>query len=78
MATPIADVTAMVDDDHKHKANLAKVARDLKDKGFVLTELLGEIGVLTESVPANALTDVSAVPGVSAVEENRTDYRTQQ
>lgn len=72
----IVDVTVMVDDDHK--GSLAKVARDLKDKGFVLTESLGEIGVLTGGVPANALTDLSAVPGVSAVEENRTDYRTQQ
>ena len=70
------DVTVMVNDEHKDK--LAQVAHALKIKGFVLTESLGEIGVLTGSVPANALADLSAVPGVSAVEENRTDYHTQQ
>jgi hypothetical protein len=76
MSKKKVDVTVMVNDDHKDK--LAEVARALKVKGFVLAESLGAIGALTGSVPANALSDLSAVPGVSAVEENRTDYRTQQ
>jgi hypothetical protein len=56
---------------------LLDVAKDLKDKGFVLNELLGEIGVITGSAPAAALAKLSTVPGVSAVEQERTDYRTQ-
>ena len=70
------DVTVMVDDDHKDK--LTEVAARLKKKGFVLTKSLGGIGCLIGSCPAEALTDLSAVPGVSAVEVNRTDYRPQQ
>lgn len=63
--------------DEAHKENLAKLASGLKDKGFVLKESLGAIGVLTGSVPAKSLAALSTVPGVSAVEEERTDYRTQ-
>ena len=68
-------VTVLVDDTHKD--NLAGVAKGLKAKGFVLGESLEAIGALTGSVPAAALPALSAVPGVSAVEEERTDYRTQ-
>lgn len=71
----MVDVTVMVDDDHKD--NQADVARDLKVKGFVLNESLEGIGVLTGSVPVASLAALSGVVGVFAVEENRTDYRTQ-
>jgi hypothetical protein len=68
-------VTVLVDDSHKD--NLTGVAKDLKDKGFVLKKSLKEIGVLTGTVPPAALATLSSVRGVSAVEEERTDYRTQ-
>jgi hypothetical protein len=64
--------------DEAHKDNLAELANDLKDKGFVLKESLSALGVLTGSVPATSLAALSTVPGVSAVEEERTDYHTQQ
>ena len=48
------------------------------DPGPVLAESLGEVGVLTGSMPAAGIAALSAVAGVSAIEENRTDYRTQQ
>jgi hypothetical protein len=70
------NVTVLVDE--AHKDNLKGVANELKDKGFVLKKSLGEIGVLTGSVPTTALAALSSVAGVSAVEEERTDYRTQQ
>ncbi len=38
-----------------HKDNVAKVARLLKGKGFVLNETLEAIGVLTGSAPATAV-----------------------
>ena len=70
------DVTVMVDEDHRDK--LAQVAGHLKSKGFVLAQSLGELGVLTGSAPADAIAELSAVAGVAAVEESRTDYRTQE
>jgi hypothetical protein len=69
------NVTVLVDE--AHKDNLAEVASDLKDKGFVLKESLSALCVLTGSVPAASFAALSKVPGVSAVEEERTDYRTQ-
>lgn len=73
--TKSINITVLVDD--MHKDNLPGVAKDLKDKGFVLNALLGEIGVITGSAPSAALAKLATVPGVSAVEQERTDYRTQ-
>lgn len=70
------DVTVLVAEDHKD--DVKKVARDLRSKGFVLREALEAIGVLTGSVPAEDVATLSDVAGVSAVEENRTDYHPQQ
>jgi hypothetical protein len=70
------NVTVLVDE--AHRENLTDLTKRLKDKGFVLKEPLGAIGVLIGSVPAASLASLSTVPGVSAVEEERTDYRTQQ
>lgn len=49
----------------------------LKREGFVLSEPLEGIGVLIGSVSATSLDKIAAVEGVSAVEENRSDYRIQ-
>lgn len=70
------NVTVLVD--VAHKENMAELANDLKDSGFVLKESLDAVGVFTGSVDAAALAGLSAVPGVFAVEEERTDYHTQQ
>jgi hypothetical protein len=69
------DVTVLVAETHWE--NMAEVARTLKGKGFVLKESLAEIGVLTGSVPATSLNTLATVPGVTTVEEQRTDYRPQ-
>lgn len=69
------NVTILVDE--IHKANLAGLAKVLKAKGFVLKETLEAIGVLTGCVAPTALAALSSVPGVVAVEEERTDYRIQ-
>ncbi len=71
----MVEVTVMVDD--AHKDDMSAVARKLKTEGFVLGELLEGIGVITGKVPAAAVAALSGVTGVSAVEENRSDYRTQ-
>ena len=70
------NVTVLVDE--AHRKDMTDLEKRLKDKGFVLREPLDAIGVLTGSVPAASLTALSKVTGVSAVEEERTDYRTQQ
>lgn len=69
------DVTVLVDD--SRRGDMASVARDLKNKGFVVNQSLDAIGILTGSAPAHALESLSSVPGVSAVERNRTDFRPQ-
>jgi hypothetical protein len=69
------NVSVLVDEAHKDK--LAEVTKALKAKGFILKETLEAIGVLSGSVPASALSALSSVPGVSTVEKERTDYRTQ-
>jgi hypothetical protein len=69
------NVTVLVDEAHKHK--LTHVTKELKEKGFVLKESLGEIGVLTGSVPPASLATLSTVTGVTSVEEERSDYHTQ-
>ncbi len=70
------NVTVLVDE--AHRDNMAGLINQLKDKGFVLRESLDAVGVLTGSVAATALAGLSTVPGVSAVEEERSDYHTQQ
>lgn len=68
-------ITVLADD--AHKDNLMGLAETLKHKGFVLKQSLDALGVLTGSVDPTKLEGLSAVPGVSAVEEERTDYHTQ-
>lgn len=69
------NVSVMVDD--AHRENLSGVAKALEKEGFVLTASLDEIGVLSGSVEKAALPRLSAVEGVTAIEQERGDYRTQ-
>lgn len=71
----MVEVTVTVDDGHKD--DMPAVAGRLKAEGFVLGELLEGIGVMTGKAPATAVAALRGATGVSAVEENRTDYRTQ-
>ncbi|GEM_PF-830341 len=69
------NVTVLVADTRRD--DLSGVVNDLKDEGFVLKESLDAIGVITGSVPTAAFAKLRKVPGVSAVERERTDYRPQ-
>jgi hypothetical protein len=69
-------VTVKIDDNYLDR--LDDVVSRLKSKGFVLSTSLDAIGVLTGSVSAASLDKIAAVEGVSAVEEERSDYHTQQ
>lgn len=69
-------VSVIVMVDESHKDSLGELASNLKAKGFVLNETLGAIGVLSGSVPVDSLAELSTVPGVLGVEEERNDYRT--
>jgi len=69
-------VTVVVDD--AHKDSLGKVTQALQKKGFVLERSLGEIGVLSGTVAKAAVSGLSTVKGVSTVEQDRDDYRTQE
>lgn len=70
-------INVSVSVDPNYQGGLSTVAAALKSKGFVLKESLDAIGVLTGSVPADALADLSGVAGVSSVEQERSDYHTQ-
>ena len=69
-------VTVLVDD--AHKDDLSGLVAALKDKGFVLRDSLEAVGVLIGTVPATSMGGLSSVPGVPAVEQERTDYHTQE
>ena len=71
----LVKVTVAVDD--LRKDDLNGVASDLREKGFELNESMDAIGILTGKVRAAAVDSLSAVTGVSAVELDRDDYRTQ-
>ena len=69
-------VSVVVDDAHREK--MRDVVRDLKKKGFVLEQTHQEIGVLSGTVAQGSVGKLSSVRGVSAVQEDRDDYRTQE
>ncbi|MFN6105305.1 MAG: hypothetical protein ACK5EA_12795 [Planctomycetaceae bacterium] len=69
------NVTILVAETHHH--DLDGLKNLLKNQGFVLKQSLDAVGVLTGSVAPSALSALSSIPGVSAVEEERTDYHTQ-
>ena len=71
----MVEVTVTVDDAHRGK--LAQVAKGLRAEGFVLSASMDAIGVLAGKVPAENVDKLAGVAGVTAVERNRTDYRTQ-
>jgi hypothetical protein len=60
-------VTITVDDRYR----LRDVARDLRDKGFVLVKILDNIGVLIGTCPEPALSKLPEVRGVLAIEKSR-------
>jgi hypothetical protein len=62
----------------EHQKQVKTLIGKLKKKGFVLSESLPGIGVLTGSVPADGVEDLKDVDGVEHVQENRTDYTTQK
>jgi hypothetical protein len=70
-------VNVSVQIDQSQSNNVARVVRALKHKGFVLREALDAIGVITGSAPVEAISALASIPGVSAVEQERNDYRTQ-
>jgi len=72
----LVDIIVVVDE--AHKDNMAGVVHNLQQKGFVLKQSLDAVGVLTGTIATAKLPELAAVPGVSAVEQERTDYRTQQ
>jgi hypothetical protein len=63
------DVTVTVAD--SHTGELDDVARRLALAGLDVEQVLGALGVVTGSVEASQLASLHAVPGVAAVEEQR-------
>jgi hypothetical protein len=75
---PQKKLAVIVKIDEHYLDRLDDVVSRLKSKGFVLSTSLDAIGVLTGSVSSASLDKIAAVEGVSSVEEDRSDYHTQQ
>jgi hypothetical protein len=66
------DVVVAVSDDAR--TELASVAERLARLGFALSTCLPEAGVLLGTAPEGALGVMAAVPGVLAIERQRSGY----
>ena len=60
-------VTVTVDDDHLD--DLEGVAEKLRAEGLEVDQVLGDIGIITGSVPSDKRESVGGVEGVAAVED---------
>ncbi len=70
-------INVVVQLDHVPDAETEAIVASLIEHGFVLSERLLEIGVLTGSVAPASLVGLTSVPGVAAVELEQGDYHTQ-
>ncbi len=67
MAPPLATFSVTVDDGHL--SDLDTVARALRDSGMEVDRVLGSLGMITGSAPADARPSLLAVEGVTSVDE---------
>ena len=67
MATPLARFSVTVDDGHL--SDLDTVARALSASGMQVDRVLGTLGMITGSAPADARPSLLAVEGVTSVDE---------
>jgi hypothetical protein len=63
----MSDVSVSVDNDYLDK--IGEVAAELRSKGMQVEQVLGEIGVISGSVPDDRRQALETVSGVLAVEE---------
>lgn len=63
-------MTVTVDDDRL--ADIDSVADDLRAAGLTVDQVLGAVGIITGSAPADKRRSVERVAGVSAVEDENT------
>lgn len=66
------DVVVTLDD--KSLGRVDRVVNALNRQGFVLTQSLDAIGVLTGYVPSGNFEQLSLVEGVQSVEREKADY----
>jgi hypothetical protein len=66
VTTDPQQVVVTVDDDQL--AEIGELAERLRLAGMRIDQVLGDIGVITGSLPADRLTSAQRLPGVAAVE----------
>ena len=66
MTTEPQQVVVTVDDDQL--AEIGELAERLRLAGMRIDQVLGDIGVITGSLPTDRLTSAQRLPGVAAVE----------
>lgn len=62
-------ITVTIDDDHLARAD--EVAAQLRAAGMTVEQVLGTVGIITGSVGSAERASLSSVPGVAAVEVER-------
>ena len=68
MSNDVIDVTILVEDDYRNRMN--EMSSALMDLGFVESESLSSLGVISGSIFADKLAELSLIPGVLTVEED--------
>jgi hypothetical protein len=65
------NVSVVVSVDASHPGGASAVATSLRAVGVEVAEVLEDIGTITASCPEDRVSDLSRIPGVSAVELER-------
>jgi len=74
MADKEKKVPVLVSVDDEHRSQLDKVAQRCREAGLEVDQALGEVGIITGSIPHGKMSSLSAVQGVASVERGQ-DYQ---
>jgi precorrin-6B methylase 2 len=68
-------VNLMISIDDEHMGDISSIAQKLRKIGLRESQLLGEIGVITGTIDENAMSKLSDISGVAAIERQRMVYK---
>jgi methylmalonyl-CoA mutase cobalamin-binding subunit len=64
-----AQVLVSVDDEHR--SQLDKVVQRCREAGLEVDQALGEVGIITGSIPESSMSNLSGIKGVQSVERGQ-------
>ena len=68
MAGKAKNVPVLVSIDDAHRDQMDKVAERCREAGLEVDQALGEVGIITGSIPQGKVSGLSGVKGVASVE----------